>query len=602
MAATTAPTCDVRWDLSDLFSDINDPRIEQTLTEAATRADNFAAAYRGKINSPDLSAETLLRAILDMESLVSDVSKPVQYANLRFAADTGDPKLGAFLQKMMETTSEIQVKLLFFELELQATDAAIVARVMEDPSLENYRHWVDAVRQASPYRLSEVEEVVLEKTANTGNRAWVRLFEEVVANHAFKLKTADGTVEEVNSEAVLTLLRDPDRSVRQAAADSLSEGLAELERVLVFTYNNLLQDKKVEDEMRGYSYPEQSRHLANELDKETVDLVMQMCADNVGLVSRYYDVKREILGLPQLTHIDRYAPLFDARAVVPFDQGKQIVLDAFGKFSEEVAEKATEFFEGRWIDAEPRKGKGGGAFCSYNTPDLHPYVFMSYMDRMDDVMTLAHELGHGVHGSFSREQTQFNFNGTLPLAELASIFGEMLVFEDLVARADTKDRLALYAEKIEGIFASVFRQASMFRFEQACHNHRRMHGELTAEEFGAHWQENIGHMFGNSLELGDQHSRWWSYVGHFIFAPFYVYAYSFGELLVLSLYEAAKKEGPGFASRYTSLLKLGGAKSPKDLMATVGVDLSSREFWQGGFDVIENMVSTFEGLWKENNS
>ena len=598
MAATSVETCDVRWDLSDLFSSIDDPRIEATIESASKTADDFADKYRGRMGSADPA--TLKSAILELEALVSDLSKPLQYASLLFAADTSDPKLGAFMQKMMESASEIQVKLLFFELELQQADAWVIDAVMKDDSLQNYRHWMSTVRAASPYRLSEVEEVVLEKTANTGNRAWVRLFEEVTSNHVFKLKKADGTTEELSQEEVLTLLRDTDRSVRQAAADAMSEGLAEMERVLVYTYNNLLQDKKVEDEMRGYEYPEQSRHLANELEKETVDLVMQMCADNVNLVSRFYKIKRDILGLDKLTHIDRYAPLFDTRAVVPYDQGKRIVLDAFGSFSKEVADRAEEFFDGNWIDAEPRKGKGGGAFCSYNTPDLHPYVFMTYMNRMDDVMTLAHELGHGVHGSFSRAQTQFNFNGTLPMAELASIFGEMLVFESLVEKADHRDKLALYAEKIEGIFASVFRQASMFRFEQDCHTKRRADGELTPEEFGALWQKNLGHMFGDSVELGEQHSRWWSYVGHFIFAPFYVYAYSFGELLVMSLYEIAKKEGPDFASKYVDLLKLGGARSPKDLMATVGVDLNSREFWQGGFDVIEKMVSTFEGLWKEN--
>ena len=599
MAATSLETCDVRWDLSDLFDSTEDPRIDETLTASSRRADELAAKYRGKLATAD--AATLKSAILEMESLITDLSKPIQYASLRFAADTGDPKLGAFMQKMMEAASEIQVKLLFFELELQKADAAHIEKVMGDETLANYRHWMQTVRAASPYRLSEIEEVVLEKTANTGSRAWVRLFEEVTANHVFKLKKADGSVEEQSQEEVLTLLRDTDRNVRQSAADALSEGLAEMERVLVFTYNNLLQDKKVEDDMRGYDYPEQSRHLANELERETVDLVMQMCADNVDLVSRFYKIKRDILGLEKLTHIDRYAPLFDTRATVPYDQGKQIVLDAFGKFSGEVADRAKEFFDGNWIDAEPRKGKGGGAFCSYYTPDLHPYVFMTYMNRMDDVMTLAHELGHGVHGSFSRAQTQFNFSGTLPMAELASIFGEMLVFESLVDKADRKDKLALYAEKIEGIFASVFRQASMFRFERDCHNKRRAEGELTPEEFGELWQKNLGHMFGDSIELGDQHSRWWSYVGHFIFAPFYVYAYSFGELLVLSLYEIAKKEGPGFASKYVDLLKLGGARSPKELMETVGVDLNSREFWQGGFDVIEKMVSTFEALWKEEN-
>ncbi|MDQ2985991.1 MAG: M3 family oligoendopeptidase [Armatimonadota bacterium] len=599
MTAASIETCDVRWDLSDLFSGTDDPRIDQSIEESAKRADAFAEDYRGKIDSADLTAATLKAAILELEDLVSHMSRPIQYANLMFAADTSDPKLGAFMQRMMEAASDIQIKLLFFELELQSANADLIARLLPDDSLADYRHWIETVRLSSPYRLSEVEEVVLEKTANTGSRAWVRLFEEVTSNHVFKLKNADGTIEDKSTEEVLTLLRDPDRNVRQAAADALSEGLGELERVLVFTYNNLLQDKKIEDEMRGYDYPEQSRHLANELDKETVDLVVEMCVKNFDLVSRFYKIKRHILGLPKLTHIDRYAPLFDTREVVPFDQGKRIVLDAFEKFSPDVAGKAREFFDEDWIDAEPRKGKGGGAFCSYQSPDLHPYVFMSYMNRMDDVMTLAHELGHGVHGSYSRAQTQFNFNGTLPLAELASTFGEMLVFESLVEKADRRDRLALYAEKIEGIFATIFRQATMFRFEKECHEKRRAEGELTPEEFGALWQKHQGAMFGDSVELGNQHSCWWSYIGHFIFAPFYVYAYSFGELLVLSLYEIAKQEGPGFASKYVELLKLGGARSPKELMETVGVDLNSREFWQGGFDVLEKMVSTFEGLWME---
>src|SRR5688500_13442398 len=289
MAATSVETCDVRWDLSDLFDSIDDPKVDETIRSSNARADEFAAKYRGKLGTTD--AATLKDSILEMESLISDLSKPIQYANLRFAADTGDPKLGAFLQKMMEAASEIQVKLLFFELELQKADAAVIDEVMKDDALSNYRHWMQTVRAASPYRLSEIEEVVLEKTANTGSRAWVRLFEEITANHVFKYKKVDGEAEELSQEKVLTMLRDPDRNVRQAAADALSEGLAEMERVLDFTYNNLLQDKKIEDEMRGYTYPEQSRHLANELDRETIDLVMQMCADNVDLVSRFYRIK-----------------------------------------------------------------------------------------------------------------------------------------------------------------------------------------------------------------------------------------------------------------------------------------------------------------------
>jgi oligoendopeptidase F len=327
--------------------------------------------------------------------------------------------------------------------------------------------------------------------------------------------------------------------------------------------------------------------------------VVRLCREHYGLVERFYQVKRQILGLPVLTQIDRYAPLFETAGGATWTEGKEIVLDAFERFSPEVARRALQFFDAGWIDAEPRVGKSGGAFCGYITPDTHPVMLMSYMGKMGDVMTLAHELGHGVHASLSRGQTYFNFQGTLPLAELASIFGEMLVFESLVAKADLKDCVALYAEKIEGIFASVFRQAAMFQFEQACHLRRRTEGEVPSEAFGEMWQERLKEMFGSAVQLEDQHKHWWCYVGHFFFAPFYVYAYAFGELLALALYQAAKRDGPAFASRYVDLLKLGGSQSPKDLMETVGVDLASEEFWQGGFAVLERLVSEFERQWSE---
>ena len=595
MAAVTETSYPkVRWDLSALFSGIDDPKIEETLKWCEEQSEKFAETYRRKIDAPSLSAETLSQAIEKLEAISNELSKPLTYANLVFSTDTSNPKLGAFLQKMQERGSEIQVTLMFFELELQAAPEETGTKLLASDKLANYRHWISLVRMYSPHRLSEPEEIVLEKTANTGSRAWVRLFEEITANHRYTLKRPNGETEELSNEEVLTLLRDPDRAIRQAAADALTGGLREMQRVLVFTYNNLLQDKKIEDEMRRYAYPEQSRHMANELDKETVELVVSMCAENYGLVERYYSVKREILGLPKLTHVDRYAPLFDTKERVDFEKAREIVLTSFGQFSDEMSERADEFFTKNWIDAEPRKGKGGGAYCSYNTPDTHPVVFMSYMNKMDDVMTLAHELGHGVHASLSRAQTLFNFHGTLPLAELASTFGEMLVFDNLVKQASDRDKLALYAEKIEGVFSTVFRQAAMFRFEKACHEKRRTEGELSSEEFGELWQKHLQEMFGNSVELGEQHSCWWSYVGHFIFAPFYVYAYSFGELLVLSLYEMAKEEGPSFAEKYISLLRLGGSKSPQDLMMGVGIDLKSRAFWAGGFAAIDRAVTEFE--------
>lgn len=579
---------------------MSDPKISAAWELAHERADAFSEKYRGKINVADLSAATLASALSDLETLTNDISKPLNYSNLLFAANASDPEIGAFLQAQMEKATELQVKLMFFELELQAAPLDTINALVADPALANYTHHIQVARTYSPYRLTEKEEVLMEELANTGSRAWNRLFDDVTANHVYHIEL-DGEVQEKSQQEVLALLRHEDREVRVKAGDAVSQGLKEQERVLVFIFNTLLQDKAVDDRLRKFAFAEQSRHMANELDRETVELVIRLCRENYPMVSRYYQVKREILGLPELTHVDRYAPLFAAEGKVSWDEARDIVLGAFGEFSSSLSERGQEFFDNSWIDAEPRKGKTGGAFCSYNTPDTHPVLFQTFLGKMDDVMTLAHELGHGVHASFSRDQSYFNFHGTLPLAELASTFGEMLVFEKLVANASTKDKLALYAEKIEGIFATVFRQAAMYSFESRIHDLRRKEGELAPEEFGDVWQEEIQAMFGDSVKLGDQHRAWWMYVSHFVSVPFYVYAYSFGELLVLSLYQMAKAEGPSFADKYIEVLRLGGAKSPTELMAMLDVDLKSEAFWRGGFAAMDTFLVEFERLWAEHN-
>lgn len=600
MSAPAAAPSPVRWDLSTLFNGTDDPRIDAVWVHLKEQAEAFAERYRGEIETEDLQTETLLTALQEIQLLHQESAKPIIFAHLLFAADTSNPQLGAFLQKQMEKATELSVILMFFELELQASPEEAMARALADDRLADFRHYVHLARAFSPFRLSEREEIVMEEFANTGSRAFQRLFEEVTSNHVYRLhRPGASEVESLSQEEVLDLLRSPDRGLRQAAADALSAGLAEMQRVLVFTFNNLLQDKAVEDRLRGYEFPEQGRHLANELDPETVDLVIGLCKENYDLVERFYLVKRMILGLDELTHVDRYAPLFPAQEEVDWAKAKEIVIDSFESFSPEMARRASEFFDKNWIDAEARPGKRGGAFCMYVTPDTHPYVFLNYLGKMDDVMTLAHELGHGVHASLSRAQNYFNFHGTLPLAELASTFGEMLVFERLVSQASAKDKLALYAEKIEGIFATVFRQAAMYSFEQAAHRARREQGELTMEDLGGIWQDNLQAMFGESVTLGDQHKSWWSYVSHFVNVPFYVYAYSFGELLVLSLYQTAKKEGPAFADKYIHLLQLGGSKTPAELMATVGIDLRSEAFWKGGFAAMQSLIQEFERLWSE---
>lgn len=597
----SAPVADfaasgIRWDLSSLFSGIDDPKIEENWKKSSELADQFAEKYRGRV--VDLSAEELATAIIELEHLVNFSQKPGSFASLLYAGDTSNPKHGAFYQKAQEKGSELRIKIMFFSLEVQKIDAEKFAAHLSHPSLANYVHYLQDLRKYLPHLLDESSEILLEETANIGNRAWERLHDEVTSNHVYNWTNPEtGEAEELTEGEVLQKMREPNREVRKAASEAFTAGLRQIERVIAFTYNTLLADKKLDDRLRGYTHAEDSRHMANELDKETVDLVMDLCKQRSDLVARYYRVKKEILGLDELTEYDRYAPLKEAGEKFSYDQAKNMILDAFQEFHPELKVRAKEFFDKNWIDAEPRKGKTGGAFCSYITPDLHPVILMTYLGSLDNVSTLAHELGHGVHSSLSREQTQFNYHGTLPLAELASIFAEMVIFEKLTAKVNDEDKLSLYADKLEGIYASVHRQSAMFRFEKRCHEHRRTQGELAPEDFQNYWQEEIQSMFQDSVKLGDQHKLWWMYVGHFFFAPFYVYAYSFGELLTLSIYQLAKQKGPSFADQYIEVLKLGGSKTPHELMGLLGVDLRSKEFWEGGFNAIEDLVKTTEELW-----
>ena len=584
----------MHWNLSDLASGIDDPRIEQTLADCLARAEKFEADYKTKINSPDLTAAVLGAALAEYERIYQDAAKPMTYASLLFTTDTGDAARGAFLQKMREQGTKLALPLLFFELELAAVPDDILDPLLSVPEVAPYTHYLGTVRAARTHMLSETEERLMEEMANTGGRAFGRLFEETTSNAVFEWNG-----EELSLAQVTAKLQEADRETRRTAAASFTAGLLPHSRTLTYIFNTLLQEKNVQDRLRRYASPQASRHQANELDQETVSLVVDTVVRNYPLVARYYHLKREILGVDTLTHYDRYAPLFEAEGIISYPEAQEMVLEAFGDFSPEMRRRASEFFDKNWIDAPATKGKASGAFCSYVTPDTHPYVLVNYLGRMKDVMTLAHELGHGVHASLSRTQTLLNFHGTLPLAELASTFGEMLVFERATRQASLKDKLALYAEKIEGAFATIPRQTAMYRFELAIHTHRRERGELTTEEFGEYWQQEVQLMFGDSVALGEEHKLWWSYISHFIAAPFYVYAYSFGELLVLSLYQQAKREGPAFAAKYLDMLEAGGSLTPQELIAKVGIDLNDPAFWQGGFDVLGGLVDQFESLWRE---
>lgn len=591
---------DVAWNLDDLFSGVDDPAIEQSLDDALDKAQNFAESYRGRIDSDDLTADTLLSAIRELEEISSMQAKVGCYAALVFSADMSKPEHGALMQHVQERSTEVALELLFFELELMSAKPEIIDALVKDESLTDYAHFIYAARLFRDYKLPEAEERILEEKANTGGRAFERLFEESVSDIEFTM-TIDGEEQVLTEPEVLALLKEPDRDLRKAAAASLTDGLTRNGRLLTFIFNTLVYDKAVNDRLRGYESPEQARNLSNELDGETVETVISTCVEGYPLVAQYYRIKRDILGYDKLYHYDRYAPLFESKEECSYDQAREVVLESFGSFSGEIRDAANEFFEKNWIDASPRQGKRGGAFCMYVTPDLHPYILMSYLNRKDDITTLAHELGHGVHASLSRGQSLFNFSSALPVAELASTFGEMLVFENLVSKSDLDEKLALYAEKIEGVFATIFRQAAMYRFEQALHRSRRELGELTGDQIGELWQDNIQAMFGDSVELGEEHRNWWMYVNHFIGSPFYVYAYSFGELLVMALYSMYRREKAAFVPKYVELLKTGGSYSPAELLGKVGIDIRDPEFWQGGMEVVKGLVADFEELhrlWK----
>jgi len=578
------------WDLSDLYSGLGDTRIEREVKGVITKSAAFEKSYRGKINKKTINAPTLLKAVRELESISEQIGKLLSYAYLIFAADTGKPEHGAFLQKIQEKATEARKHLMFFELEWIALNNSKAEKLINDKRLSHYRHFLEQERSYKPHRLSEPEEKILDEKANTGSRAFKRLFDEVLNNIRFEVKL-EGRLQSLSETEALALLYDPDRKKRKAAAGGLTEGLVRNSHVLTFIFNTLVQDHSVNDRLRAFSYPMESRHLDNEIDKDTVEALISSCEKNYGLVETYYRLKKKLLRLKNFYDYDRYSPLLPESKTIKYGEGKDIILSSFERFSPRMSGTAEKFFDGSWIDAETRDGKRGGAFSHGTVPSAHPYVFINYTGRLRDVMTLAHELGHGVHQYLSRKQGYFQSNTPLTTAETASVFAEMLVFHKLTeTEKDPKTRLSLICSKLEDIFATVFRQVVLTRFEESLHLNRRQRGELPREEINKLWIEANKPMFGNAVELTEDYSNWWMYIPHFIHSPFYCYAYSFGELLVLALYHKYLNEGDKFVPRYIELLSAGGSDTPDELLKRVGVNIKDPGFWQGGLDLLKNMV------------
>jgi oligoendopeptidase F len=586
---------EVTWNLSDLYAAVDDAAIDQDLDEAHDRAGELAQTYRGRI--AELDAEEM-RTLLQEYENIHELSKKVgSYAYLNWSVNTEEPANGALLQKVTERASRLNQKLVFVELEWADTPDETAQAIMDDPRLapspdRTYRHWLEIARRYRPYLLSEAEEKILAEKAITGRYAWMRYFDEV---HGAARYEFDG--EMLPQQTILTKLYDPGLEVRRRAAASVTAGLKDIRRTTTYVFNNILADKASDDQLRGYPSWITARNMDNEVDDETVEALISATTSCHEIVSRYYRLKRRLLGLDELFDYDRYAPLPAADRSYTWDESREIVLNAFAGFHPRMADTAQMFFDNHWIDAAVRPGKRSGAYSHGVVPSVHPYVFINYEATPRDVMTLAHELGHGVHQTLARVQGMLQAGTPLTTAETASVFGEMLVFQDLMSReTDPEVRLAMLVGKLENSFATVFRQISMNRFEDAIHTARRTEGELTTERYNELWLETQRAMFLGSVTLTEDYGLWWSYIPHFIHTPGYVYAYAFGELLVLALYARYQEVQDDFPEAYLNMLSAGGSDWPHTLVKPLGVDLTDSNFWGKGFQMLDDMVSEAEEL------
>ncbi|HUF31934.1 MAG TPA: M3 family oligoendopeptidase [Acidimicrobiales bacterium] len=581
---------DVAWDLTDLLEGVDGPpeqAVDALLDDADQRAQELAA-LRGRV--AELDGPSLVAHMTATAALHEVAGRAASYASLRYAVDTAEPALGALQQRVTERVNAIQTELLFFDLEWAALPDEAVAELLDTEGIEAFRHHLERVRATRPYLLTEPEERVLSEKSVTGSSAWSRLFEELTSAIEVDLDGQSATL----GEALSRLLSN-DGEVRRRAAEAVTAALAPGLRTRAFIYNTLLHDKAVDDRLRGLPTWVSSRNIANEASDESVEALVAAVRGRYDLPKRWYALKARVLGVERLADHDRMASLATDDGHVGWDEARSIVLDSYASFSPEMADVARRFFDEGWIDAPPRRGKRPGAFCSYTVPSVHPYVFLNYTATRNDVLTLAHELGHGLHAWMARDQGPFHQSTPLTLAETASVFGETVTFGRLLESCETPDaRLALLAENIEGGIATVFRQTAMNRFEHAAHTARRTEGELSVERFGELWAESQEEMLGDTVEISEGYRTWWSYVPHFIAVPGYVYAYAYGQLLALSVYRRYTEQGGDFVPRYLHLLSAGGSMAPEDLGRIVGCDLADPEFWDGGLSIIEEQIDAAE--------
>jgi oligoendopeptidase F len=581
---------EVAWDLDPLVDGEGPEGADRLLAEADERAARFAEAHAGRV--AELDGPGLAAAMSDVEAIVDLIGRAGSYAMLRFSVDTADHANGALLARVQEKATAVETKLVFFELEWAALDDARVDELLAADGLDTTRHHLRTLRRYRPHLLSEPEEKLMTEKALTGRDAWTRLFSELTSSIRVELPDAD---EGVPLDVALSRLMAPDSEVRRATAEAVNAALEPGLRTRAYVFNTLLQDKSVDDRLRSYPSWIASRNLANEASDESVQALLEAVRANYDLPQRWYRLKAQLLGVDRLRDYDRMASVAEEEVTVDWPDATALVLSSFHDFSPTLGDLAQRFFDERWIDAPVRPNKRGGAFCAYTTPTVHPFVLLNYTSRRRDVLTLAHELGHGLHAALARPRGPLEQHTPLTVSETASVFGETLVFRRLLDAADTpQSRLALLAENIEGSIATVFRQTAMNRFEELVHTARRGEGELSVDRFGELWHQSQDELLGDAVEITDGYRMWWSYVPHFIGTPGYVYAYAYGQLLALSVYRRYLEEGEDFVPRYLELLAAGGSRSPEDLAAIAGLDLADPSFWAKGLDLVREQLEAAE--------
>ena len=584
------------WDLADLYSGIDAPELKADIERAGKDAIAFETRWKGTLTAEAErgAAGGLGEALRSFEALEELIGRIASYAGLVYAGDTSDPKRAKLYGDIQEKMTDASAHLLFFSLELNLIDDALILEALDaDPGFGHYRPWVLDLRMDKPYQLEDRIEQLFHEKSITGRGAWNRLFDETMTDLRFDIEG-----EQMALEPTLNRLQHADQEVRRQASEALAATFKKNLRTFTLITNTLVKDKEISDRWRGFQDIADSRHLANRVERSVVDALASAVRDAYPRLShRYYAMKARWLGMETMNHWDRNAPLPETpQATIGWDEAKNTVLTAYHRFSPDMADIARSFFDRRWIDAPVRPGKTPGAFAHPTVPSAHPYVLLNYMGKPRDVMTLAHELGHGVHQVLAGGQGALMASTPLTLAETASVFGEMLTFRSLLDQtSDRRERKAMLAQKVEDMINTVVRQIAFYEFERKVHAERR-NGELTSDKLGQFWLEVQAESLGPAIRLRDGYETFWTYIPHFIHSPFYVYAYAFGDCLVNSLYAVYQNAERGFQEKYFEMLRAGGTKHHSELLKPFGLDASDPKFWQIGLSVISGLIDELEAL------